>query len=288
MDMGPSPPTGLKLGKIGFLNVLPIHYPLERGILPHPFQIVSGAPAHLNELMARGDLDLSVVSSIEYARHHERYYILPNLSISCRGPVRSVVLMSRVPVGELSGKKVLVSAESHTSVALLRILFRFRLGVQAEFEVGNCSRELSHERYPAAFLAIGDEALRLRTHALYPHMLDLGEAWHSWTGLPFVFALWILQRDAVERWNGQLEPALDTLIRAKRWGADHLDSVCREASRRGVLGYRGLYEYYQCLRYDLGDEELEGLRLFYRFLMDIGEIGAEPPLDLFSSLAGAA
>jgi chorismate dehydratase len=67
----------LSLGKIGFLNVLPIYYPLETGILPHPFSIVSGVPSQLNELMSEGLLDVSVVSSIEYARHPGRYFILP-------------------------------------------------------------------------------------------------------------------------------------------------------------------------------------------------------------------
>ncbi|MBP8644838.1 MAG: menaquinone biosynthesis protein [Syntrophobacteraceae bacterium] len=284
--MGSSPGRRLRLGRIGFLNVLPIYYPLECGILPHPFEIISGTPAYLNGLMAEGKLDLSVVSSIEYARHPGRYYILPNLSISCRGPVKSVLLMSRVPVRELSGQTILVSAQSHTSVALLRILFDFSLGVRANFDVGDCTEALSQNRYPTAFLAIGDEALVLRNHSLYPHVLDLGEAWHSWTGIPFVFAVWIIQREAVEGGNGELGPALETLSRAKKWGRDHLDPVCREASLRGVLSRHGLHDYYRCLRYELGDEEVRGLRLFFQFLVKMGEIGEEPPVDIFPAPAG--
>lgn len=72
--------------------------------------------------MVRGELDLSVVSSIEYARYPERYLILPDLSISCRGPVRSVLLLSQRPIAELSGRTILITSQSHTSVALLKIL----------------------------------------------------------------------------------------------------------------------------------------------------------------------
>lgn len=278
----------LKLGKIGYLNVLPLYYPLESGVIPHPFRIISGAPAHLNQLMAAGELDLSVVSSIEYARHHERYYILPDLSISCCGAVKSVLLFSRVPIGEIDGSEVLVSTQSHTSIALLKILCAFHLRLRVAFKPANCTEVLAHGKPPRAFLAIGDEALRLQRCSLYPHRLDLGEAWHAWTGLPFVFALWVIQRQTVERWNGSLQAAIEMLWAAKHWGAAHSRIICGEAVRKGLLSSSELEEYYLGLNFDLNSRQQEGLRLFYSYLAKAGEISSAPQLEIYSPFAGAA
>ena len=202
----------LRLGRIGYLNVLPVYYPLETGKVPHSFEIVSGIPSHLNELMAQGELDLSPVSSIEYARHPERYFILPNLSISSRskheGEVQSVLLLSRQPIDRLDGETIWVSTQSHTSVALLKALFALFLEKELHFNPAACTQANEGGDHPSAFLAIGNEALQLRQHPLYPYHWDLGKAWFDWTGLPFVFALWVIQRRAVERWHGRLDPAV--------------------------------------------------------------------------------
>jgi chorismate dehydratase len=286
--MSQSPPERLKVGKIGFLNVLPIYYPLESGIIKHPFAIVSNTPARLNELMAKGDLDLSVVSSIEYARNPERYSILPDLSISCCGAVRSVLLFSRVPVSGLDGKTITVTNHSATSAFLLRILFSEHLGIKADLRSGSLEAASSSGILPLAFLAIGDEALRLRARGVYAHRLDLGEAWQSWTGLPFVFALWVMQKKSAEKWNGSLGNIIKILVSAKNWGRTHLDHVCAVAAEKGVLGADELKGYYKGLGFDLGEREQEGLRLFYRFLRDMGEIPKVPELEILAPLARVA
>jgi len=288
MEVGQLHPEQLKLGRIGFLNVLPIYYPLEYGNIPHSFHIVSGTPAYLNQLMARGELDLSVVSSIEYARHPERYYVLPDLSISCSGKVKSVLLLSQIPVRELAGQEVLVSAQSHTSVALLKMLFSIHLGVKVGYRTGNCSEALMQGAPPVAFLAIGDEALRLSNHELYPYRLDLGEAWQDWTGFPFVFALWVIQRKAIEKWNGSLKTAVETLLAAKQWGVANRQKICEEAAKKGLLTGLELQEYYQCLEFDLNIDQQNGLRRFYRYLTQIGETPVAPQLEIFSPLACVA
>ena len=286
--MGLASSERLRLGKISYLNVLPIYYPLESGIIPHPFSITSGTPADLNRLMVRSELELSVVSSIEYARYPERYLILPDLSISCRGPVRSVLLLSRIPIPRLTGRTILITSHSHTSVALLRMLLTMQLGVDAVFRVGSCVEALSEGEPPVAMLAIGDEALRLRKHRLYPFQLDLGEAWFAWTGLPFVFALWVIQRRALERCNGLLGKALESLSSAKMWGCSHPNEICLQAVGRGILDFWQLQEYYQCLNFDLDRDQKAGLELYFQHLVSLSEISRVPPLQVYSSLACVA
>ncbi|MHC1727332.1 MAG: menaquinone biosynthetic enzyme MqnA/MqnD family protein [Syntrophobacteraceae bacterium] len=281
------PCMNLRLGRIGFLNVLPVYFPLESGTISHPFTIIPGVPSHLNELAAKGMLDMSPVSSIEYARHAGLYHIVPDLSISSYGEVKSVLLLSRLPIDRLTGTRVPVSSQSHTSVGLLKILCRLRFGVDPIFETGSFAEYKSGES-PQAFLAIGDEALRLRRSGLYPYVLDLGAAWFDWTGLPFVYALWVISKKTIEERNGQVATAVEALLASKRWGLSHRSVICREAARAGLLGIEELEEYYHCLRYDLNEREKRGLELFFSYLLEIGELEQTPRLDVFTPLASVA
>lgn len=286
--MAASSSEPLRLGRISYLNVLPIYYPLEAGIISHPFELTGGTPADLNRLMVRGELDMSVVSSIEYARYPERYLILPDLSISCRGSVQSVLLLSQQPFEQLAGRTILITSQSHTSVALLKILLTRQVGVEAVFRPGSCMQALAEAEPPVAMLAIGDEALRLRRHRRYPYRLDLGDAWLRLTGLPFVFALWVVQRRALERCNGSLGRGLEALSLAKAWGYYHRDEICRKAVKRGILNFEQLQEYYRCLNYDLEEDQKAGLACYFEQLADLGEISRVPPLQVYSRLACVA
>src|SRR5207253_11054615 len=87
-------------------------------------ELVDGVPTELNQQMAAGTLDVSVISAVEYARDAKRYLLLPDLSICSDGPVRSVVLFAKRPASELHGRRVLVSRSSMTSVALVELLFQ--------------------------------------------------------------------------------------------------------------------------------------------------------------------
>ena len=158
-----------------------------------PAELVTGTPAELNDLLVAGELDVSVISAVEYARHAKDLVLLPELAISCDGPVRSVMLFSKTDVGQLDGRTVLLSASSRTSAALLELLFRDVWKIRPRFAEARAEAsdlehlaELPHE----AVLVIGDPALLLAARSAYPHRYDLGVEWKRWTGLPFVFAVW--------------------------------------------------------------------------------------------------
>src|SRR5688572_28100284 len=114
----------MRVGRIPYVNCYPVYAAIDRGVVPIDAEIVDGVPTALNAQMAAGALDVSVISAIEYARDASRYLLLPDLAISCDGPVRSVALFAKRPASELSGRRVLVSRSSMTSVALLELLFR--------------------------------------------------------------------------------------------------------------------------------------------------------------------
>lgn len=270
----------LRMGRISYLNVLPIYHPLESGIIPHDYELVSGPPAFLNDLMATGELHVSSCSCFEYARDPERYFIVRDLSIGSRGPVLSVLLMSRLPVAELDGREILISGESHTSVALLRLLLE-EYSASASFRVGNVTSALAGPNPPDAFLAIGDEALRLRSHPLYPHRIDLAEAWRDWTGLPFIFGLWVISAQAASRGIFKKDPG-ELLRQGRDWGLEHMDVILDLTAHGCPLSRDELKFYYQHgLVYSLGKEELAGLRLFYEKLAQSGRVKSMPPLRFY-------
>lgn len=271
----------LRMGRINYLNVLPIYHPLEAGIIPHDFELISGPPAFLNNMMSAGELHISSCSCFEYAKNPDKYYLVEDLSIGSRGPVMSVLLLSKVDLPYLEGKEILISGESHTSVALLRILLKEYYHINISFKVGNVSASLHGDDKPAAFLAIGDEALRLSNHPDYPVCIDLAEAWRDWTSLPFIFGLWVIAADAADNKLFSRDPG-ELLRRGRDWGLEHLDIIIELTSYGCPLGKEELRRYYQQgLLYNLGNEELKGLELFYKKLSQQGMIKKIPPLRFF-------
>lgn len=268
----------LKLGRIGYLNVLPIYYPLEQGILPNAFETVSGPPAELNRLMAGGTLDLSAASSIEYARNANLYRLVPDLAIGSQGPVQSVLLLSQIPLARLEGKTILVSSQTHTSAALLRMLLKRHLGLRTDFASGEITSSLNSPAQPEAFLAIGDEALIYRRHPEYPYQLDLGQTWLEWTGLPFIFGVWVASRERLQEDPKAISRGARLLLEAKAWGTRRLELFAELVAAKGLLDYSELVSYFRGLVFDLGSREQEGLRCFFEHLAEEGEIPAAPEL----------
>ncbi|HEX6070293.1 MAG TPA: menaquinone biosynthesis protein, partial [Longimicrobiaceae bacterium] len=167
----------MRLGRIPWINCYPVYGAMDRGLVNVPAETVTGTASELNELLAAGELQVSVVSAVEYARNASAYHLLPDLAITCDGPVHSVALFSRRPIEELDGRTVLLAASSRTSVLLLELLCRHRWDVAPRFATARAEAAdlpalagLPHE----AVLVIGDAALLLRARDLYPVHVDLG------------------------------------------------------------------------------------------------------------------
>ncbi len=271
----------LAVGRIPYINCFPVYGAVGRGIVPIGAALVGGVPTALNRLMADGALDVSVVSAVEYARDSERYLLLPDLAISCDGPVRSVMLFSTEPAEELDGKRVLVSRSSMTSVHLLELLFEHVWRARPEFVPGDAEAEaLVREggEPVAARLVIGDAALMLQSDAhpvaaahgqQYPHVYDLGAEWKAWTGLPFVFAVWVAQRTTPVTEAPAVHAAL---IQSRDWGLAHLDELSAQAARATGVSFGECRRYFDGLDWRLSLGDLEGLTEFFRRLELAGRV----------------
>jgi chorismate dehydratase len=260
----------MKLGRIPWINCFPIYGAIDRGGVEMPAELVSGTASELNDLLAAGELDVSVVSAVEYARNASAYHLLPDLAITCDGPVHSVKLFSRRPVAELDGRTILLTASSRTSVLLLELLCRHRWSITPRFATVRAeSRDLEslgglpHE----AVLVIGDAALMLSAGEKYPVEIDLGKEWKQWTGLPFVFAVWAARRD---RNQEKVQVIHQRLLQSRAWGMDHLDDLAAEASKASGVTYQVCRDYLDDLDYRLSYRHLAGLTDFFRRLAQDG------------------
>jgi len=271
----------LRVGRIPYINCYPVYGAVDRGLVPFAGTVVDGVPTALNKQMAAGALDVSVISAVEYARDAKRYLLLPDLAISCDGPVRSVLLFSKRPIEQLEGRRVLVSRSSMTSVALLELLFEHVWGARPEFVPSNAEMsdivQFGSEEHDAR-LVIGDAALllwsRLRageasTVAGYRHAYDLGAEWKRWTGLPFVFAVWVAQRTTPVDASLALHASL---IESRNWGLEHLDILAEQAASSTGVRTETCLEYLSGLDYGLSYHHLAGLTEFFRRLVVAGRV----------------
>jgi chorismate dehydratase len=266
----------LRVGRIPYANLAPIFHALTTHFSLEGVRFVAGTPSELNRKLRAGRLDISPSSSIEYGKHPDRYLLCPDISISSRSKVMSVLLLSNGPLRKLPDDPIAVTRASDSSVVLLEILLRESLGkrnplVRTALPPGEALR-----RHPA-YLAIGDEALQARLSGTARHVTDMGEWWRRETGTPFVFALWIVSRDAIPRRREALRGFARTLLTAKRIARESLTRPEHLRIGPDWMPKELRTAYWKNLSYELEDEA-EGLVRFYRLAAKIGRIASAPPL----------
>ncbi len=223
-------------------------------------------------MLRNGKIDVSPSSSIEYLRHKHKYCIIPFFSISSAGPVCSIFLFSRLPLEKLDRKTIAVSSHSDTSVALLKIILRSFFSLNCKFisiKSGSLKKILNAS--PACLL-IGDEAMKeakklstVNCQLSTVYIYDLGELWFKHTGLPFVFALWIVRKKSLVQKEGLVKRLSLDLISAKKYASNNLSSIARQSPQRKWLSTRELVNYWKGISYDFTEKHMEGLLLFEKY-----------------------
>lgn len=248
--MSRSTPRPVRIGAVSYLNSKPLIEGLEE--LAPEAELILDYPSHLADDLADGKLDLALVPSIECLIHPE-YRIVSDACVATRGPVLSVKLFSRVPIAEI--KNLALDEGSRTSAALVRIMLSDRFGVEPTLEP--LPLEDSTENSIAdAILLIGDRAI----HPPKEHfevIWDLGEEWTEWTGLPFVFALWVAREDT------NLNNVEQSLYEARDQGLLNLEQIARrEAPKLGITVQTACDYLLNNLYFRIGPAEQSGLKLF--------------------------
>lgn len=262
-----------RLSIIDYLNATPLNYGFKHSLGEGLFELQFHVPSLCADRLRTGKVDAGLISSIEYLRIPE-LRIVPGLCISSVKRVRSVLLLSKVPPEEI--RNLALDASSRTSIVLAQVLLRERYGASPrvdEMQPDLAGMLANHD----AALLIGDAAMRASRAGLI--VLDLAEEWHTWTGLPFVFAFWAIRPDA---------PPLPNLVayfqRSLELGRQ-ATPVIVEAALRGIGWTRlELQEYLtENIQYVLGAAEERSLALFFEKAVKHGFANDLKPIQYLES-----
>ena len=270
-----------RLGHIAFLNVLPLTYALAHGAA-EGLSVLRASPAQLNGRLEAKNLDVSGVSSITYARHAADLLILPDVCIASDGDVRSVLLVSRVPAEEIGTQRVLLSDKSASSHALLKIILRRSYAAAPVYETRALVPDDPVPAGAAASLFIGDDALELYHHPPDGiRIYDLAREWKRLTGARMVFGIWAAARSFAEAHPAELRMVYARIAAAFRDWARVRDAAIGASLTDGRFTRAELTAYLgSAVVWQLDEETLAGLRLFYRYAAEDGLIARAPEIAL--------
>lgn len=264
--------TPLSIGRIDYINVQPVYYGLTNGMTPAWITMVDGPPAVLNGMIRRGELAVSPISAAFYAMHHQDLLVLPDLSISCDGDVMSVILMSDYPIDGLDGRQVCLTEESATAAMLLKLMF-FRAGIRPDLSTRKIRSLTDIPDQADAALIIGDAALTQPWEERFQYRLDLGALWRQETGLPFVFALWVVRRDAAAARRSRIREVLQLFYESRKQGYGSLETIINWGAEKLNLEPETVRRYYDHLYCDLDDRKIQAANTFFR---ELGRSGLLP------------
>lgn len=177
----------LKVGIIDYLNIYPIYNHLKKCQF---CEFIFNHPSTLNRLIKSGKIDISPSSSLEYLKNKDLYYLFDEFSISSRKKILSVILYSDIPIEKVDDNtNIFLSPYSTTSNALIKIIFFEFFNKFPKFSQNNNSENMISK------VIIGDEALKVY-FSKKRYVYDLAEIWYNFTKLPFVFGLWIGNKDS--------------------------------------------------------------------------------------------
>jgi len=264
----------LRISAISYLNTAPLMWDFEHGKAGGDFDISYTLPSACARALAEGSADIGIIPAAAYA-HIPGLLVLPDVAIASRRAVRSILLVSKVPIEQVG--TIALDTSSMTSVALTKILLEKWLGGRRTFTAmaPNIDQMLAEND---AGLLIGDPALKVDRKRY--HTLDLAEEWLRHTGKPFVFAFWAVRGEALS----DAAPSLDlaSILQASR---DHglepasLNQIACEWAPRLDMTEADVRSYLtQNIHYNLDSGCLEGLQLFYRYAAEIGALPSAPEL----------
>jgi len=251
----------VRIGAVSYLNTLPLIEGLGKLA---DVALTLTAPSQLIDLLTQGEIDVGLVSVIDAQRSAEALALVPVGMIGCDGPTLTVRLFSSVPFDEL--EVVHADADSHTSIALLRVILAERFGIDPEirgFDVDAHRAGAGAEDWPGALLLIGDKVVTDSPPAIhYSHQLDLGEAWKALTGRPFVYAMWMCRAEQARA--PEVAAARAILDRQRRHNAMRTDWIIRQrAEARGWPADLARRYLVDLLRYEATPESAGSIEAFF-------------------------
>ncbi len=256
-----------KVSVVQYLNSVPLIWGMIKGEQQGRYDLAFTTPAGCADAVRQGKAEIGIVPSIEYQRL-ERAQILSGISIASKAEVKSVLLLSKLPIDKI--KSVAIDNSSRTSAALVRLLMR-KFYSRFITVTPSAPKPAEMLKRADAALVIGDPALTFDGQVA--HVYDLGAEWKRLTGLPFVYALWVGREDAkLARFREDFEAS-------RAYGLAHIDEIAAEYAPRLNMQTEAVKVYLtQNVDYSLDEENRQGLRHFYRLALEVGIIPVEKDL----------
>jgi chorismate dehydratase len=240
----------MQIGAVSYLNSRPLIEGLE-GLLPSA-NLVLDYPSRLADALSNGQLDVALIPSIEYFRR-PGYEVISDACVAARGEVLSVKLYCRVHPGQI--RTLALDEGSRTSAALTKVILAERYGVIPKTEPLRMESTTTDSGADAVLL-IGDRAMHSPEES-FVEVMDLGQFWYDWTGLPFVFAMWVARREV------NTEGVDEALSHARDLGIANVADIAREEAPRLGISETLAHKYLtRNLHYHLTSAERSGLKLF--------------------------
>lgn len=243
----------IRVAAVSYLNTKPLLYGIRQNKVMNEIELIEDYPSRIAQLLIEDKVDIGLIPVAATTRLPE-WHIVGDYCIGSDGAVASVCLFSEVPLSRV--ETVLLDYQSRTSVNLARILLKEYWKKDVALVDASGEDYRSEIRGTTAGVVIGDRALeqRLRSTFIY----DLGEAWQAHTGLPFVFAAWIANKQLPQEFQLQFNEA-------NRQGLQHIDEVVDQ----NPFPAFDLKEYYtKCIQYRLNDDMRKGMALFLQKLQN--------------------
>jgi chorismate dehydratase len=276
------PQRVLRIGRINFTNVWPVfhYFPVDQ--FGSSIEVITQVPTELNRNMRDGSIDIGAISSFAYAESHHRYYILPDLSVSAKGSVRSILLFYKDSLDRVKNGRIALTTSSATSVNLLKIILQRFHGGQPEYSFAPPSLHDMMEGMDGALL-IGDDAIRASWEQHDYHVLDLGAEWTRLTGNSMTFALWVVQREAVNAMPQLISQVQAAFMDSKKKGhADPTGIISSAIERLG--GTPDFWsQYFSDLSYSFSEEQKKGLLMYYHYALELGLLSEAVPLNIWNN-----
>jgi len=258
----------LVIGEIPYLDCYPYFAPLREKYSQAFFAYYAGHPTDLNTALKRGQIDVSISSSIEYCQNFENYMVLPELCIGSDGPVGSVLLFSDITIEDLDEMTISLPPSSAAAVNLIKIILGKYFQFNNQFKTAWTEAE--------AHLLIGDSALRERALERYPYVYDLGELWKEQTGLPMVFALWIVRKEAAAEKREQLIILHKSLKNAIDDAKKDWSKLANRLGNYEWMSRKEIIDYWKGVDFSLTARHTKALLAYFHDAEELALIDAAP------------
>jgi chorismate dehydratase len=274
----------LRISAISYLNTAPLMWDFEHASADAGFDISYTLPAQCAASLRAGSADIGIIPAAAWCSIPD-LALIPGVAIASRRAVRSILLVSKVPLADI--RTVALDTSSMTSVALTKVLFAKWWGGERAFSAMAPDVEQMLEQHDAG-LVIGDPALQIDRSRYVTY--DLAEEWIRFTGKPFVFAFWAVRQAALR--DAASDADLAALFQQSRdhgLKPENVDRMAREWAPRLGLSEVMVREYLtHNIHYFLDAECLAGLRLFYQYAEECGALPETSPLQFLEVARAAA